>query len=191
MGFLSPFLSVSLTCAQVFLLCVPPAKCFMHSLFLLATSLSLFTCHDVFILLLLHEKYNFRIFFPCYCHNVSVGFNSNIPSLKSSLFTKSHKLLIFFSTDDPRKQQHVYRGGAAVRPTCVGYQDPDRAFQWTCSHCLHAGGTCGISLAWWVNLTRCFLNMILIYTRLELLDTVARQVNWTCFSVNILTLSRG
>jgi len=74
----------------------------------------------------------------------------NTPSLESSLFTKPHKLWIFFSTDDPRKQQHVHRGGAAVRPTCVGYQDPNRAFQWTCSHCLHAGGTCGISLAWWV-----------------------------------------
>jgi hypothetical protein len=56
-------------------------------------------------------------------------FIQNTPSLKSSLFTKPHKFGIVLSTDDPRKQQHVHRGRAAVRPTCVGYQDPDRAFQ--------------------------------------------------------------
>ena len=98
-------------------------------------------------------KVQFKVFFSLTVTMFLLGLIQNTPSLKS--FTKSHKLWTVFSTDDPRKQQHLHRGGAAVRPTCVGYQDPDRAFQWTCSHCLHAGGACGISLAWWVNLT-CF-----------------------------------
>jgi hypothetical protein len=99
-------------------------------------------------------KAQFKILFPVTVTKFLLILIQNTPSLESS-FLPNLKLWTVFSTDDPRKQQHVHCGGAAIRPTCVGYQDPDRAFQWTCSHCLHAGGACGISLAWWVNLT-CF-----------------------------------
>ena len=155
MGFLSPFFQFHLHVRRFFffvflqqnvlcILCFSLLQAFLFS----PVMTCVFSCYYV-------KSSILESSFPVTVTMFLLVLIQNTPSLKSSLFTKSYKLWTVFSTDDPRKQQHVHRGGAAVRPTCVGYQDPDRAFQWTCSHSLHAGGACGISLAWWVNLA-CF-----------------------------------
>jgi hypothetical protein len=43
-------------------------------------------------------------------------------------YEENNKLCVV-PTDDPRKQQHVHSGGAAVRPTCAGIEAAGAALQ--------------------------------------------------------------
>ena len=140
-----------------------------------------------FFIMLLREKCKFRIFFPCYCHNVSVDFNSKHPfSYKFSFLLNLINCELFSQQMIPGNSNTYTVTEKRLDPPVLATKIRIVPFS------EHVRTVCMrvelLGYRWhgeWISPVS--FNMILIHTRLELLDIVAQKVNWTCFSANVLT----